>query len=97
MGRVIVANGLRLTPGRLAWLERLEREGWAHRTTGRVAYDCMQAELTDWRYRAGEEVFTTDQAWVHFGQSYWEHVTFDGEMLTDAGHEALARARGSHA
>ena len=51
-----------ISSGRRAWLEKLAREGIAHRPKGRVGYDCMRAGLTEWAWLSSSgEIFSTDE------------------------------------
>lgn len=91
-----------LTPGRLAWLERLERDGAASRGRGPVGIGCMRAGWVSWEWRKPDgETATTDDLYATFGQEpgSWQRardagwVTTGLERLTEAGRAKLAEHR----
>lgn len=85
---------MKLTPGRLAWLSKLAREGPAHRARTRVGYDCMQGDLTEWNLvlvSTGEPI-AQDIGRRMYPDNFWEMVRTDGERITGYGLEVLRRA-----
>lgn len=81
-----------LTPGRLRWLQQLEREGIATRGCSSVGYDCMQRGWTDWVVTDGVHLVP----WKMLYRAYepgdprreegWTNI---GEALTPAGRQIL--------
>jgi len=93
---ILVYNGFRLTPARLAWLTKLE-VGWrGGRGRSKVGFDCMTKGLTEWDYRHPEtgEPMSAEEIRIALGEHWWEQVTHPlGERLTDQGRAALSAAR----
>jgi hypothetical protein len=87
----LVVNGLRLTPGRLAWLRKLAISP-ADRPRGAVAFQCMSARLTEWNYcdREGNPV-SYDEIRTLYPNGGWADF-IRGERLTDDGRNALRLA-----
>lgn len=82
-----------LTPGKLAWLEKLQREGTASRARGNVGRNCMVNGWTDWACRApdGSLVPWRSLTWEQRQEHDYETV---GEMLTESGLQKLNDRRG---
>lgn len=88
----------RVTPGRRAWLEKLDREGVANRSRGTVGCDCMRLGWTEWVFRlASGELAGKAEMRSRYGDFFpdWPDVDWAGEQLTDEGRRVLAEARKS--
>lgn len=86
-----------LTPGKLAWLRQLERDGRGHRPKGNVGRNCMVNGWTDWIVRdrrgGGELLFNQSRALITAGSATNDDFEFTGdEILTDAGRKLLKGA-----
>lgn len=57
---VVIVAGLRLTNGRLAWLQQLADHPGTRRAKGRIGFECMTAGLTTWHDEGapGEQLST---------------------------------------
>ncbi|MDH7973716.1 hypothetical protein QH494_16105 [Sphingomonas sp. AR_OL41] len=84
-----------LTPGKVAWLEKLERRGIAARGRGPVGRNCMVNGWTEWAVTmpGGDEV----RDWFALTPDEREDLATLGiqpeERLTPAGRERLAQYR----
>lgn len=87
----------RVTPGRRAWLEKLDNDGTAHRPRGNVGCQCMSLGWTEWAYRLlSGDVLGTAAMHAQYGpMSDWPYVKDAGEQLTDKGRRVLEEARKS--
>ena len=79
-----------MTPGLRAWLIKC-RDHWpANRARGNVGYRAMAEGLTEWNYVDAEgNNLTFDEAKRRFGDACWDHVTSNGERITERGLKAL--------
>lgn len=80
--------GVRLTPKRRAWLQRLLIAP-ANRPRGRVGFDCMRLKFTEWDYRTRDgRPIGFEEAKKIYGDSVWEHIknSNGAERLTELGH-----------
>jgi hypothetical protein len=80
----------RPTTRELEWLHRLSI-GPAHRAGGRrIGFNCMQYGWTEWNFvdRHGVPISMLE-AKKRWGDTWFGHVTSDGERLTDTGRHVL--------
>lgn len=76
----------------LQWLHLLEVRPGSNRSRNRIGYICMQRGWTEWNWidRHGEAI-TLDKAEQLWGKpGLWEHITSNGERITDVGMGVLA-------
>jgi hypothetical protein len=99
---------MKLSPGRLRWLETLERELIARRGRGRIGYDCMHDGLTEWAILvpAGcspifpdDRIITSTEERLKVAQGIlrWGMTKNLGETLTLKGRLALRDHRAANA